>query len=134
NGVVVVTTKTGKRGKALGINISSSVTFSRPYIFPDYQNSYGQGPDPNYFEFVNGLGAHGGYDESWGPKLNNGYEFVQYTSLIADSNNPQPLPWVSRSKSVINDFYQTGLMTDSNVSLSGGSETASYRLSLAMTD
>src|SRR5690606_3521853 len=51
NGVVVVTTKSGKKGQALGISINSSVSFSNPYIFPDYQNKYGQGYEPDSFQY-----------------------------------------------------------------------------------
>ncbi len=141
NGVVVVTTKSGKKGTALGINIHSSVTFSKPYIFPDYQNKYGQGHSSTYFEFVDGFGydqgangGDGGTDESWGPALDSGFEFIQYASVIENPNNPQPKPWVSNPDSVIDDFYETGMMTDNTVSLSGGSENASYRLSLGLVD
>src|SRR5690606_19937250 len=49
NGVVVVTTKSGKKGQALGITINSTVSFTNPYIFPNYQNKYGQGFDPESF-------------------------------------------------------------------------------------
>src|SRR5690606_41863542 len=55
NGVVVVTTKSGKKGQALGISINSSVSFTNAYIFPDYQNSYGQGYSPNSFTYINGM-------------------------------------------------------------------------------
>lgn len=139
NGVIVVTTKSGKRGQALGITINSSVSFSNPYIFPDYQNSYGQGYDPNHFSYIDGMGlggsdGSGGIDESWGPRLDAGLEFVQYGSIIANPNDPQPLPWVSHKNSVVDDFYQTGLTTDNTVALSGGTEKASYRLSFGLTD
>lgn len=141
NGVIVVTTKTGRKNEALGISLHSSVTFSNPYIFPNYQNSYGQGHSTSYFEFVDGFGydqgangGDGGTDESWGPALNSGNEFIQYSSLIANPNNPQPMPWVSHPDSVIDDFYETGMMTDNTLSFTGGTSTSSYRLSLGLVD
>jgi TonB-linked SusC/RagA family outer membrane protein len=141
NGVIVVTTKTGKKNEALGISLHSSVTFSNPYIFPNYQNSYGQGHSPTYFEFVDGFGydqgangGDGGTDESWGPPLDQGNEFIQYSSVIANPNNPQPRPWVSHPNSVIDDFYETGMMTDNTLAFSGGTDDAAYRLSLGLVD
>lgn len=141
NGVIVITTKTGTKGKALGITFSSNVSFSNPYIFPNYQNSYGQGLNQNYFEFKDGFGydggaasGDGGTDESWGPALDAGYNFVQYQSLINDPNNPQPLPWVSHPDSVKNDFYNTGLTTTNTLSLNGATDKANYRISMGLTD
>ncbi|TKD61390.1 SusC/RagA family TonB-linked outer membrane protein [Flavobacterium sp. ASW18X] len=141
NGVLVITTKTGKKGKALGISINSTVSFSNPYIFPDYQNEYGQGHSPDLFHFIDGFGydeglagGDGGTDESWGPRLDAGLEFVQFGSYIQNPDNPQPLPWVSYPNSVVDNFYQTGLSTDNTVALSGGTESTSYRLSLGLTD
>lgn len=134
NGVVVVTTKSGKKGQALGITINSSVSFSNAYIFPDYQNSYGQGYTPNSFHYIDGINGDGSIDESWGPKLDAGFNFVQYASVIANPDNPQPLPWISHPNSVRDDFYQTGISTDNTVSFAGGTDKSSYRLSLGLTD
>ncbi|WP_435137416.1 SusC/RagA family TonB-linked outer membrane protein [Formosa sp. A9] len=141
NGVIVITTKSGKKNKSLGIEINSSVSFSNPYIFPEYQNSYGQGLNPSYFEFVDGFGydqgangGDGGVDESWGPALDSGYEFIQFSSLIDNPDNPQAQPWVSNPNSVRDEFYQTGLTTDNTVSFSGGTDTGNYRLSLGLVD
>ncbi|WP_159022773.1 SusC/RagA family TonB-linked outer membrane protein [Formosa sp. L2A11] len=141
NGVIVITTKSGKQSKTLGIEINSSVSFSNAYIFPDYQNSYGQGHSQSYFEFVDGtgydkgaFGGDGGVDESWGAPLDAGYEFIQYSSFINDPNNPQAQPWISHPNSVRDDFYQTGITTDNTISFSGGTDTSSYRLSLGYLD
>jgi TonB-linked SusC/RagA family outer membrane protein len=52
NGVILITTKDGS-GKSvpLGVNISSSVTFENPYIFPAYQDKYGQGLNGEEFMY-----------------------------------------------------------------------------------
>ncbi|MHA7943120.1 SusC/RagA family TonB-linked outer membrane protein [Formosa sp. 3Alg 14/1] len=134
NGVLVITTKSGKNNKSLGVEINSSVSFSNAYVFPDYQNSYGQGYSPNYFEYVDGNSGDGGIDESWGPALDAGYDFIQYQSFIDNPDNPQALPWVSNPNSVEDDFYSTGITTDNTVSFSGGTDTSSYRLSLGLVD
>ena len=45
NGAIVITTKSGKKSKGLGITVNSSVTFDRAGFFPDFQKEYGPGND-----------------------------------------------------------------------------------------
>jgi len=73
NGVVLITTKTGKNDikKGLGISYSSSVGFSMPLSFWKLQDKFGQG-NKQQFKYVDGTGSHpdaifDGTDESWGP-------------------------------------------------------------------
>jgi TonB-linked SusC/RagA family outer membrane protein len=60
NGVILITTKTGKSQKGLGISYSVTTGFQSIFMKPELQSSFGQGS----------LGA---YDElsssSWGPKI-----------------------------------------------------------------
>jgi len=133
NGVIVITTKKGVAGKGqkFGISFNSSTTFERPLILPDFQNSYGQGSSQDYFEFVDGTNGDGGTDESWGPPLDAGLEFVQWQSYKEDGvydGSGQPLPWVSQPNN-IRDFYNTGISTSNNLSFTGGAENIGYRLS-----
>ena len=53
NGVVLITTKKGQEGK-LQISFSSSSEFSKAYMMPEFQNTYGNKE---------------GMFESWGDKL-----------------------------------------------------------------
>ncbi|MCB4799239.1 SusC/RagA family TonB-linked outer membrane protein [Neotamlana laminarinivorans] len=129
NGVIVITTKSGSGNKGkLGINISSSVTLDNAYVLPDYQNSYGQGFDTNYFEFVDGVTGDGGVDESWGAPLDTGLEFIQWDSFDGEAK-----PWVSYPDNV-KDFFETGLTTNNNISFSKSDENYSSRVSIGMTD
>lgn len=133
NGAIVIQTKGGKRNNGLGISYSSSLMLQTPLVIPNYQNSYGQGNNPTYFEFVDGQNGSGdGVDESWGPPLDTGLEFVQFTSFI-NGNNGQPLPWVSQKDNVKN-FFNTGSIVTHNISLSGGSDNANYRVSAGTFD
>jgi len=43
NGVVIITTKTGKGAAKPTINYTGGFSFENPYIMPKYQNRYGQG-------------------------------------------------------------------------------------------
>ena len=121
NGVILITTKGGGgRSANLGVNVTSSVTFENPYIFPDYQNEYGQGTNGSEFLYrkyltTNGLtesqysyqqyayerafryenGAGGGQfdgtDESWGPRLDIGLMLPQFTSPYTLDENGLPV-------------------------------------------
>ncbi|MDC9722236.1 MAG: SusC/RagA family TonB-linked outer membrane protein [Urechidicola sp.] len=126
NGVIEITTKKGKANTNLGITFNSSVQFDNPLILPDYQNSYGQGSNPYTFEWIDGSSGDGGVDESWGPPLDIGLEFVQWDSY---KHGGAATPWVSHPDN-IKDFYETGIQLNNNLSFSGGSEDFTYRLSL----
>ena len=73
SGVIIITTKSGKKDKGLGVTINSTSTFETPLRLPDFQNNYGQGSG-GAFEFVDGKGGgiNDGTDESWGPRLDVG--------------------------------------------------------------
>ena len=129
NGVIVVTTKSGKAASdKLGIEISSSISLENAYILPNYQNSYGQGTNQQYFDFIDGVTGDGGVDESWGPALDVGLEFVQWNSV-----DGQPLPWVSRPDN-IKDFYETGITSNNNIAFTKAGEGYSARMSMGLTD
>jgi len=127
NGVIVITTKTGKVGKKeIGVSVNSTTTFENPLIIPTFQNSYGQGPNKDFFYWVDGTTDDGGVDESWGPPLDRGLEFTQWNSYTV---NGAPLPWVSQPDNV-KDMYETGVTTNNNISLSGATEKLGYRMSM----
>jgi TonB-linked SusC/RagA family outer membrane protein len=133
NGVVIITTKSGKKGKNKGtVTLNTNITFSDPLVLPDFQNSYGQGSTSDYFEFVDGAGGgfNDGVDESWGPALDRGLEFVQWDSFKVGG---APLPWISHPDNV-KDFYETAVSISNNISLSTGNEDASVRLSVGNSD
>ena len=121
NGVIIITTKNAQqRPVQAGVNISSSVTFENPYIFPAYQNEYGQGlngeefiyqrfltnnnlseTDLPYqqwafertFRYNNGRGAglYDGRDESWGARLDIGLNLPQFNSPYTLNENGLPV-------------------------------------------
>jgi len=129
NGVIVITTKKGDASKKFSVSINTNITMSNPLLLPDYQNSYGQGGDTNYFSYLDG--ASGGIgdvvDESWGPALDAGLEFIQWDSQL--TNNGNPTPWVS-SPDNVKDFLNTGINISNNVSISSGG----FRLSVSNSE
>ena len=79
NGVVLITTKSGKGGKGLGVTLEENVMFEDPLVMPKFQNLYGQGSSNTFdngdygFAYYNGAlgGLYDGVDESWGPRLDH---------------------------------------------------------------
>ncbi len=129
NGVIIITTKSGKGKKSLSVaSFNSNITFSDPLVLPNFQNSFGQGATSDFFQFVDGSGNgyNDGVDESWGPALDRGLSFVQWDSYKVGG---APLPWISHPNNV-KDFYETGVAMTNNLSLSAGNEDANFRMSI----
>ncbi len=51
NGAIVITTKSGRPEKGLGITVNSSVTWERGMRYPKFQSVYGPGSDMGFNEF-----------------------------------------------------------------------------------
>lgn len=146
NGAILITTKTGKGKRGIGVTVNSNTTFDNPLVMPQWQDKYGQGNN-GQFEFVNGAGAGNadGVDESWGPEMDKGLNIPQFDSPRntpgfrgGDLNAPSgstinATPWVSQ-KDNINDFFRTGVTLANNVSISGDNEKANVRFSWTNLD
>ncbi len=128
-GVIVVTTKKGKKGEKLSVNLSNTTTFETPLKLPSFQNKYGQG-NGGQFAYVDGAGGgiNDGVDESWGPQLDIGLMIPQFSSPVNVDGTIQPTPWISHPDNV-KDFFETGHTVSTNVSLQGGTEKSNFRLS-----
>lgn len=142
NGVIIITTKSGKKNQGLGVEVNSTTTFDKAYIFPDFQNEYGGGRSLDFFTFdyaASGLGPEwakydgqaiipdAGRDESWGPKL-EGQQVLQWDSFVPESENyNQTRPWVAHPDNY-KDFFNTGVTLSNSVAITGGSEKSSFRL------
>ncbi|WP_460941629.1 SusC/RagA family TonB-linked outer membrane protein [Spirosoma daeguense] len=127
NGVVLITLKSGKGSKGIGVAVNSNTTFDSPFRQPKWQNEYGQG-GKGQFKYVDGRGGgiNDGVDESWGPKL-DGRLIEQFDSPIVNGVR-QPTPWIAHPDNV-DKFYQTGRTLTNNVSVTGGNEKGDFRLS-----
>ncbi len=140
NGVVVITTKSGKGTKGLGVSVNSNITFETPLRLPDYQNVYGQGLGGE-FNFRDGAGGglRDGVDENWGPRM-EGQLLVQHdsptdkglragdTKVPGGPGNATPTPFVARPDNV-RDFFETGKTLSNNIALTGSNEFGDFRLS-----
>ncbi|EOR92683.1 TonB-dependent receptor [Arcticibacter svalbardensis MN12-7] len=155
NGVILITTKSGRRSKGAGISVNSGVTFERPLVLPDFQKKYGQGNDGE-FSFVDGLGSgvRDGVDESWGPAFNgqlidqfdsptsNGFRggdiyLINDGSLgsaanLAARGTITPTPWLNSFD--LNDFYETGITTNNNIAVTSSNDKGNFRFSYTNLD
>jgi len=149
NGVVLITTKKGRKKEGVGVSTSSLLTFDGLLTLPDYQNVYGGGSNGKY-SFQNGIGAgvNDGGISSYGPKLGEGQLIAQFDSPSLDvegnqvrggdvisRTNPDgsftpitPTPWVARPDN-IRDFFRTGVTSQNNIAINAGNENGGIRLS-----
>ncbi|MEX0360773.1 MAG: SusC/RagA family TonB-linked outer membrane protein, partial [Allomuricauda sp.] len=152
NGVVLVTTKSGKATRGLGISLTQNVTFEEALRIPKYQNQYGQGAGGE-FAFGDGFGGgiNDNIDESWGPAL-NGQLIAQHDSPTSSgfragdfavrprnadgtfADTVTATPWVANPGNVEDGFFETGRTLTTNLSLTGGNEQGNFRLSLTNLD
>lgn len=109
NGVIMITTKTGKNQKGIGISYNSNLTFERPMQLPKYQNTYGQGENGKYVQ--NSVG-------SWGAKMDGS----QITDLAGN-----PTTYSSGDNDLM-DFLRTGTTWTNSLDLSSSSDKNSIRV------
>jgi iron complex outermembrane recepter protein len=122
NGVILIKTKKGSASKGLGISFTQRMQIDDPYKTVDFQNQFGSGL--GLTDFTTGPGGvlqidPATYGYNFGPPMTG-----QYVQDVNDSmihNNPRP-------HNVL-DAFRTGLMRNTNVSVSGGSEKGTFRLS-----
>uniref|UniRef100_UPI003564EA50 SusC/RagA family TonB-linked outer membrane protein n=1 Tax=Ancylomarina sp. TaxID=1970196 RepID=UPI003564EA50 len=119
NGVIMITTKSGKAGK-LKVNYSGSFDLSTPLRLPELQNDFGQGWSGHYASNENG---------SWGPKLDGAIR--QWGNIV---DNQQLLKPFKAQKDNLKDFYDLGTTMNHSMSISGGTDKATYFLSFNNVD
>lgn len=128
HGAIIITTKSGKGQKGLGINISSSVRIAKAATLPKFQDKFGQGAG-GQFRYKDGLGGgvNDGVDESWGPALDQGFLIAQFDSPKDANGEYIPTPWVSHPNNV-SDFFLTGITTSNGISIARNDENYHFRL------
>ena len=149
NGVILVTTKKGKKTDGIGVDVSQSYMSYNPYKGPDFQNEFGGGTvgdfftdtrDPNYLPtqrwttkiFPVDPTTHDPYIdrqigrelENWGPKFANqkvrNYDGT-WTEYKAQPNN-------------FLDAFKNGMMNTTNVAFQGATDKTTFRFSYTRED
>lgn len=136
HGAIMITTKRGSSKTKVDVN--TSTMFQPSFIrIPEVQSTYGNGNNGQY-EYVDGSG--GGLEGGgwiWGPKLDQRdpttpsgfWETTQYDSPRDADGNLVPTPFISRGKDNVKNFFRTGMIQTTNVSVSGGNENSNFRVS-----
>lgn len=123
NGVILITTKRGTARRGIGVEVNSNVVFERINNQTDLQTQFGSGRfqgDQITGAAVRPTTVRQGYDwgtQAWGERLGSGtamhFDGVERPYVYAGDN------W--------NRFYETGTAFTNSLSLSGGSETQTFR-------
>ena len=124
NGVIYVTTKTGQNSTGWGVSVNSNTVIETPLKLPNFQDQFGNGGYGKY-SYSNGATYTGDYydafGENWGPRT-NGQLIKQWDS------NGEAVPFEAAPNNMRN-FFQTGVSTNNNVSISHADENGDFRFS-----
>lgn len=119
NGVILITTKTAKKGAGFGVEVNSNVQFDKAMNNTDYQTTYGQG------EFgakpTNVSGAVSSGNLAWGARLDG-------SPTIALDGKTYPYSAVKDGRL---SFYRTAPSFTNTLSLTQGGDNSAFRLSLS---
>lgn len=146
NGVVLITTKSGKSRKGIGIKYGVDYSVGDALVLPDFQDEYGQGLDGNFTHFRGNDGkiytwaaaqagniqgmpkVSGGRDRftraSWGAPMNGQQYEDQWGNVL--NFTPQP--------NTFQTFFRKEKQLVNNLSLEGGNDNINYRLSYGNTN
>ncbi|MCF6332324.1 MAG: SusC/RagA family TonB-linked outer membrane protein [Draconibacterium sp.] len=139
NGVILITTKSGKKGKGIGVEVNSNLSMDVLNLFPTFQNKYGTGYEgTNLYGSMKEINGqfyetmptwHG---DSWGPPL-DGRRTVVDPFVYPEDKNTRTLVLLPQPENNVHDFYNVGITNTNNVALSGGDEKSSARVSFGNT-
>jgi TonB-linked SusC/RagA family outer membrane protein len=131
-GAIIITTKSGSNKKGVGLTLNSSVTFDQVNRWPDYQYEYGQGGAGGATYYSYGTTDDGpstaGTSQGWGPKFDPNVMYYQYDPVTKTGAKVRT-PWVPY-KNNRKDLFRTGVTYNNSISIDGGNENTSMRLSV----
>lgn len=118
NGVIMITTKSGKGQQGIGVEINNNLTFNTIYDYRDLQKTYGQGTQG--VKPTSQDAAQQTYNSSWGSVM-DGSDAV---NILGDTYSYKHIDnW--------KEFYRTGISNQTSASISGSDAKSSYRLGLS---
>ncbi len=130
NGVVLITTKKGKKSKGVTVTLSTNTVFDMPYKYFDTQKHFSSGYFPFTPDIVGGtLVVDPAQAAGAGPECDKGYFAIQWHSPLDANGNKVPIPLVSYPDNVA-DFVQTGITSTNGASIMNRTDNANYRISL----
>lgn len=121
NGVILITTKSGRAQQGIGVELNSNYVFGTPATYPNFQTEYGSGNDGVKPQTQAAALSAGRL--SYGAKA-DGSPVVQFDGVT----RPYSVVGV---KNNINNFYRPSSDFVNTVAMYGGSNTLNFRLSLS---
>ncbi len=146
NGVILVTTKSGKGVEGFGIEYNANLTLEKPFVVPEFQDIYGGGngyvswytdgrnggiTDPTELQqfravYPNApLVGTAGVDESWGAPMDGRLVRTWWSGDGVAPLVPVPDSW--------ENFWETGNTMNQTLALAGSNDKGSFRLALGRT-
>lgn len=124
NGVIVFTTKRGKKINGFKLNYRAGITLSQPIIHLDFQNTYGRGSGGKILTGFDGVPyIPPTSTESWGAKMEGQEVRIwngEMRTFLPEENN-------------YTDFWQNGFNHSNNISVAANTTTSYIRSSFAYT-
>ncbi len=117
NGVILITTKMGKKKKGIGVEFNSNYTIDRFYDFFDWQTEYGagnRGEKPATQAEALEYGA-----SAWGDKLDG-------SSVVQFDGEMRPYEFAGDN---YKKYYRTGQTWTNTLALTGGGDKQTFRFS-----
>jgi TonB-linked SusC/RagA family outer membrane protein len=121
NGVIMITTKSGKGGKkGLGVSYSVADVWDKAFQFVPIQMEYGPGSRANEWA-IDGT-------DTWGPKL-DGTTTTDYWDVKKQQWDTKAM--YSNGQNPVEAYLETGHTLTNNLSVQGNYDKGSFRLSLS---
>jgi len=124
NGVILITTKSGRAQRGIGVDYNSNAVWGTPAAYPNYQYEYGSGNDG--VKPATQAAALSAGRLSYGAKV-DGSMVVQFDGV------ERPYSPV-KVKDNINNFYRPSRNLTNTIAFYGGNEAINFRLSASDLD
>ncbi|PPL01795.1 SusC/RagA family TonB-linked outer membrane protein [Parapedobacter indicus] len=130
NGVILITTKSGRGRKGLGVEFNSNFVMETINVIPTMQDRWGVG-----YGGTNSFGSMEYEGTSYPAQTGNGDQFGGPLDgqLIMFTYMPEwsPRPYSPQPADNIRDFFDTGKTWTNTIAVSGGGDKNSFRLSVS---
>lgn len=118
NGAILITTKSGRKGKDVGIEFNSNLTFNSIYDCRDFQNIYGQGTMG--LRPMSADAAKSTETSSWGDRMDGNVA----VNFLGEKYTYSPFDnW--------KNFYRTGVNNATSLAFSGATDKTTYRFGIS---
>lgn len=134
NGVVIITTKSGKKRQGIGVDFGISQSVDKLWVQQEFQNEFGSGfpaawnnpgvVDAEGFYLKNGKQAYYPTTYNFGPRF-DGRNILWYDSVMR--------PYVAQPNN-IRDLYRNGSTSNINAAVQGSNEFGNFRFSYTRKD